>query len=517
MQYIRQLFLTSWTACHLFLFCRPSYAFSPDCVTINTNSILESRDIIKSMDNRCNLTWAGKERASDWNRDKDFKEVQQVFARPLFTEESIFNLGETGLKNEIKNHFYYGDNLDVLQFIRNADVQSPVKLIYIDPPYMSQIKYNAVIAGLDESHHTIHAFEDRWRNHIDDYLNMLYPRLMLMHQILDAKGSIFVHVDWHVSHYVRLLLDEIFGREQFVNEIIWCYSGGSNTRRNLQRKHDTIFWYGRSQDYVFNPQYRPYTQGTVERGLTASKGGRYRLSENGAMLQDWWTDINKILSPTAYENLKYPTQKPKKLLERIINMASNPGDLVADFFGGSATTADVCNETGRSWLLCDNSRMAFQTTMNRLIKSESPPFKILHAVNQNESAAASGHKKQPVLNIKKPVLENLGRDKNWLSLGIDFYQPADIPEQWDAGQFASYIDFWEIDPAYDEHVFRSHYQFLRRPKQKHPVPLNLLIEVPRQKQYNMAIKLYDIFTNQSTVKICFEAESGKFDTEFISW
>lgn len=444
--------------------------------------------------------------------------MQQVFSRPLFTEENIFNLEETESNHEINNHYYFGNNLDVLQFLTHSDEKPRIKLIYIDPPYMSQIKYNAVVESLDESSHTVHAFEDRWGNHIDDYLNMLYQRLLLMHQILDRNGSIFVHVDWHVSHYVRLLLDEIFGREQFVNEIIWCYSGGSNTRRNLQRKHDTIFWYGRSQDYTFNPQHRPYTRGTLERGLTASKGDRYQLSEKGAMLQDWWTDINKILSPTAYENLKYPTQKPKKLLERIILMASNPGDLVADFFGGSATTADVCNETGRSWLLCDNSRLAFQTSLSRLIKSESPTFSVRTCAalgNQEGLTDVADVKKQAVLRFKKPVLQENGRENYWLSLGLDFYQPADLTDQWDASQFASYIDFWEIDPDYDENVFISQYQLLRNQKQKQTVPLTLLISVPKKLKYTMAVKLYDIFANQITARICFAADSDNYYMEFI--
>lgn len=440
-------------------------------------------------------------------------------ARPLFTEDNIFNWEESSSEFAMNNHYYFADNLDVLHYLNQAEHKPKIKLIYIDPPYMSQIRYNAVVDGLDEGSHTIPAFEDRWANHIDDYLNMLYPRLWLMHRILDSDGSIFVHVDWHVSHYVRLLLDEIFGREQFVNEIIWGYSGGSNTRRNLQRKHDTIFWYGRSQNYTFNPQYRPYTPGTIERGLTASKGNRYKLSEKGAMLQDWWTDINKILSPTAYENLKYPTQKPKKLLERIILMASNPGDLVADFFGGSATTADVCNETGRSWLLCDKSKLAFQTSLSRLIKSESPTFSVRTcSLEELEGApqAAAVLDKQAVLRFKKPVLQENGREKYWLSLGLDFYQPADMPDQWDASQFASSIDFWEVDPNYNEKVFISQYQLLRNQKQKQPVPLTLLIAVPKQQKYTIAIKLYDIYANQISAKICFTEDTDNYHMELIN-
>lgn len=472
-----------------------------------------SRDIIKYEGNSCNLIWTGKERAFNENQCADFQEVQQVFARPLFSEESIFSTEEFNSDQILKNHYYFGDNLDVLQFISKNDDKDKIKLIYIDPPYMSQINYHSVIEDWDDKQQSIHAFEDRWGRDMDHYLNMLYPRLQLMHQVLHSNGSIFVHVDWHVSHYVRILLDEIFGRENFINEIIWCYSGGGNARRNLQRKHDTIFWYARSQAYTFNPQYRPYTQGTLERGLTAIKGDRYQLSEKGAVMQDWWTDINKILSPTAYENVKYPTQKPKKLLERIINMASDPGDLVADFFGGSGTVAEVCNELNRSWILCDNSSLALQTSISRLIKSNGPSFSI-HAAERNAGQIASQADSMvftspegAVLKLKRPVLQDNGHGKYWLSLGIDYYQPADLPDHWDAGKFASYIDFWEIDSDYDELIFKSQYQLLRnKNKSKNPVPLNILISVPKEIRYNIAIKLYDIFARQIYAKLSFETD-----------
>lgn len=428
----------------------------------------------------------------------------------MFSEQKLFSPDEAGLETVINNHYYYGENLAVLQHLNQAE-QPKLKLIYIDPPYMSQLKYQSVIMGADKKQHAIPAFEDRWENDIDQYLSMLYSRLYLMHQLLEPDGSIFVHVDWHVSHYVRLLLDEIFGREHFINEIIWCYSGGGNARRNLQRKHDTIFWYGRSQAYTFHPQYRPYTRGTLERGLTAVKGDRYQLSEKGAALQDWWTDINKILSPTAYENVKYPTQKPKKLLARLLHLASNPGDLVADFFAGSGTVAEVCNEMNRNWILCDNSHLAMQTSLSRLIRSNAAPFAI-HALDklEDQSPWLSDWKEAglqgAVLHLQKPVLQENGPGNYWLSVGISFYQPTDLPDDWDAADFASYIDFWEIDPDYDGKIFRSQYQLLRDRKNKTAIPLNVLLSVPKMEKYTMAIKIYDCFARQTLVKFCFEPD-----------
>lgn len=410
-------------------------------------------------------------------------EIQTVYPHPLFNESNILDLDSPKWAGqEILNHFYWADNLSVLQSLSSYDEAREIKLIYIDPPYMSQMHYHSL-----KEQSGVSAFQDRWQP--EAYLDMLYPRLRLMSQVLAVDGSIFVHVDWHVSHYVRMLLDEVFGPENFINEIVWCYSGGGNSRRHLQRKHDLIFWYGRSQAYTFHPQHRPYTQGTLERGLTAVKGDKYKLSQQGALLQDWWSDINKILSPTAYENLKYPTQKPRQLLKKLINMASDPGDLVADFFAGSGTTAEVCNELERPWILCDNSPLALQTTISRLARADSPPFTI-HAQTDPSSSAA-------VLRMKNLTVQENGADSLWVSLGIDYFQPEVLPENWDPGQFAEFIEFWEIDPDYNDGVFTSQYQLFRSPKQKSKLlPLNILLSLPQKRTCKIAVKVYDIFAQQ---------------------
>lgn len=417
--------------------------------------------------------------------------IQTVYPRPLFNESNILDLDlHKGAGQTVKNHFYWADNKDVLQSWSISDKAEEIKLIYIDPPFMSQMHYHSRKEQSD-----IRAFQDKWQP--EAYLDMLYPRLLLMKQVLAEDGSIFVHVDWHVSHYVHMLLDEVFGPENFINEIVWCYSGGGNSRRHLQRKHDLIFWYGCSQAYTFHPQHRPYTQGTLERGLTAVKGEKYKLSQEGALLQDWWTDINKILSPTAYENVKYPTQKPRQLLKRIIHMASNPGDLVADFFAGSGTTAEVCNELGRSWILCDNSPLALQTTMSRLTQADSPPFAIYAQSDPQSTALSETGSSAALLRMKNITVQNNGADHFWVSIGIDYYQPEVLPEKWDPDQFAAYIEFWEIDPDYNDKVFTSQYQLFRSPKQKAKLlPLNILLSLPRKKTYKIAVKLYDIFARQ---------------------
>ncbi|TAJ76420.1 MAG: site-specific DNA-methyltransferase [Gallionellaceae bacterium] len=155
-----------------------------------------------------------------------------------------------------------------------------------------------------------------WRCCKASYLAMITPQLILMHELLSDSGSIYVHLDWHVGHYVKLLMDEVFGKNQFRNEVIWGYGGGGAPTDYYPKKHDNLFWYSKSTNWTFNKQYRPYSEGTLQRGLTAVKGDQYQLSDEGAGLDDWWTDskVQKILSPTAYENLKYATQKPMSLL-----------------------------------------------------------------------------------------------------------------------------------------------------------------------------------------------------------
>lgn len=285
-----------------------------------------------------------------------FQEAEWVFPGPVFGSDNLFGMAagpRPGRDASPENQLIQGDNFDVLEHLLSEGYAGKIDLIYIDPPYLSESRYDSRVE-LDDGNSKVvmrrKVFDDTWGTGVSSYLNHIYPRLKLMRDLLSEKGSIFVHLDWHVSHYVKLVLDEIFSPARMVNEIIWCYGGGSGARRHFHRKHDVILWYAKGPDYIFNPQYRPYTEGTLERGLTRVKGGKYKLREEGAIMSDWWSDISKILSPTARENLKFPTQKPVALLRRIILTASCPGSLVADFYCGSGTLAEACEDNGRFWI-----------------------------------------------------------------------------------------------------------------------------------------------------------------------
>lgn len=285
--------------------------------------------------------------------------------------------------SEFRNRLILGDNLAAMEAFL-PEFRGKVDLIYLDPPFAADQDFTlrtplGEAAGMGESRNdaveTV-AYRDVWGEGQDSYAQMLYERLPLLRELLAETGSLIVHVNWRVGHVVQLLLDEVFGPGErarsgapgFRCEIVWGYGGGTAVKNVYRRKHDNLFWYTRSDRWTFNPQFRPYSAGTRERGLTAVKGDRYELREEGAALETWWTgaEVQKILSPTAYENLKFPTQKPEALLERIIRGHSQERDLVADFFCGSGTTGAVAERLGRRWLMADQGRHALLTTRKRL-------------------------------------------------------------------------------------------------------------------------------------------------------
>lgn len=281
-------------------------------------------------------------------------------------------------KNGWINKIFWGDNLQVMSHLLK-EFRRKVDLIYIDPPFDSKADYRKTIAVRGQtatSNPT--SFEEKqygdiWTN--DEYLQFMYERLILMRELLADTGSIILHCDWHKAHHLRCLMDEIFSPDYFCNEIAWCYGGGGAPKTQYPNKHDLLYWYSKTSKWTFNKQYRPYSEGTLQRGLTAVKGEGYKLDDEGAMLNDWWSEkeVQKILSPTAYENLKYPTQKPEGLLNRIIIGHSNPGDLVFDCFMGSGTTQAVAMKLGRRFIGADINLGAIQTTTKRLVSLSTEP------------------------------------------------------------------------------------------------------------------------------------------------
>lgn len=327
---------------------------------------------------------------------------------------------QTSLPLEEMNRLIYGDNLLAMQALLAGDPQTglpslrgKVDLVYIDPPFDSKADYRTRLTlpggDINQKPTTIEqfAYADTWKDGTVSYLRMLYPRLVLMRELLCDHGSIYVHIDWHVGHYVKVLMDEIFGKDKLVNEIIWHYGGPSPVKTAFARKHDTLLSYTKEVQYTFIPQYgdlpeylykrahedrngrlwvdqnlgklktetieQMMAEGRVFRTKTGGLRRKQFLDEmEGAQMDDVW-DV-PIINSQAQEDVGYATQKPEALLERIIKASSNEGDLVCDFFGGSGTTAAVAERLGRRWITIDIGKPATLVMRKRLIDQEVKPF-----------------------------------------------------------------------------------------------------------------------------------------------
>lgn len=362
------------------------------------------------------------------------KEVEEILERlsgtnkiSLQTNELVLPTKDTvGIFNgqipevnerEWVNRLIYGDNLLAMQALLSGDssnglqsMRGKIDLIYIDPPFDSKADYRTKVTlpGVDlEQKPTVieqFAYADTWKDGTVSYLKMLYPRLAIMRELLSDKGSIYIHIDWHVGHYVKILMDDLFGKDNLVNEIIWHYRRWSNVSNTFQKMHDTIFIYGKSKDYFIKIPYQNYAnpdwientiRGVVDGKLVRLKDeqGNYlkrEVENKGVPMHDVWEDIN-FVAPTAKERTNYGTQKPEKLLERIIQSSSKEGDIVADFFMGSGTTGAVAEKLGRKWIMSDLGKPATLVTRKRLIDQGSKPF-LYQAIGDYQKEAFSSSK-----------------------------------------------------------------------------------------------------------------------------
>lgn len=310
------------------------------------------------------------------------------------------------------NKLIWGDNKLILSSLKNGPLreqieeQGGLKLIYIDPPFDVGADFSMDIEIGDDTFTKKPnileeiAYRDTWGKGADSFIAMIYERLMLMRDLLSNEGSIYVHCDWRVNAYLRLVLDELFGKNNLRNEIIWCYTGASQSKDRFIRKHENVYIYSKSEKPIFNWKdiTIEYSNETIARtGRGAGDSGLYgndnpeekhknRLKEEGKIPEDWWIDIYR-LQGNSLEKVDYPTQKPERLLERIIKASSNEGDLVADFFSGSGTTAAVAEKLGRKWIASDLGKFAIHTTRKRMIavqrqlKAEGKDYRAFEILN----------------------------------------------------------------------------------------------------------------------------------------
>jgi DNA modification methylase len=298
----------------------------------------------------------------------------------------------------VTDHLYRGDCFDVLDRIEDESVD----LVYIDPPFFSQ-RYYETIWGEDRERF---AFKDRWEGGIQTYISYLTERCRKLHDKLKPTGAFYIHLDWHICHYMKVELDKLFGYGNFRNEIIWHYKFRMmQSDRIFNRKHDNILFYAKSSATAVNQITEPWTREEIIRvrkqaiykdsagkewiwmpgGRGHSKNKKKYLSEivkEGKAIDDVW-DM-PIINSSAKERMGYPTQKPLALLQRVVSASSNRGDVVLDAFCGCGTTMEAAQLLGRRWIGIDISQTALRVVQNRLRKIGAPPAE-LHGMVETEA------------------------------------------------------------------------------------------------------------------------------------
>ena len=347
------------------------------------------------------------------------------YVLPVRKEENLFRSKYQEIDGQNWfNRLCYGDNLLVMQALLNGDeatglpsMRGMIDLIYIDPPYDSKADYRTKITlpngNIEQRPNVLEqfAYSDTWKEGTVSYLKMMYPRLYLMRELLSDKGSIYVHVDWHVGHYVKILLDEIFGKNNILNEIIWCYKSGGVGDKTFSKKHDTILFYKKNSDVIFNVQKEKSYMGLDY--STGNKNVKLYNDNDGlgsytlVNVKDWWNTIG-MLATSSKERVGYATQKPSELLERIIKASSNEGSIVADFFGGSGTTAAVAEKLNRRWITSDFGKPANMIMRKRLIDQEAKPFLYQAVGDYQKEVFASSKEFKRVGDLSQVVLNLFG-------------------------------------------------------------------------------------------------------------
>lgn len=403
------------------------------------------------------------------------------------------------------NSFYQGDNLIVMEKLIEDGYRDKIDLIYIDPPFLTNVNYKGKVIVENESKGEIieyFAYKDTWDGGMVTYLENLYIRLSLMKELLSPQGTIYVHLDFRTVHYVKVLMDEIFGEENFLNEIIWAYKSGGSSRRYYARKHDNILVYTKTKDYIFNPQleksynrdFKPYNFKGVEE--FQDEIGWYTM----VRLKDVW-NINMV-GRTSKERLGYSTQKPEKLLERIILTSSNENSLVGDFFAGSGTTGIVAEKNNRKWVMVDKGSLSKTIINNRLIENKSSPYNIYILGDLNKEIGKLFIKKMDIIENKEGEMElNLELDRYELDIdkiSID-KKYIDLMKNILKNNSLALLDFIGIDVNYQGNTPNLNWQFYRT-KEKLTLERNIKIKDPNLRESEMILlKIIDIFGHESKI------------------
>ncbi|MBQ3322967.1 MAG: site-specific DNA-methyltransferase [Firmicutes bacterium] len=352
------------------------------------------------------------------------------------------------------------DNLAYMEYLlKEKDMAGKIQLIYVDPPFFSNSKYQVSVRlesdklGKSPTIRT-GAYDDTWEDSLQQYLTMLGVRFYLMKELLADTGCLWVHLDWHSSHYMKILLDEIFGYDNFINEVAWTYKSGGASKRSFARKHDTLLFYCKTSKYKFHP----LKEKSYNRDL---KPYRFKDVEEFEDDLGWYTMVNMkdvwtidMVGRTSSERTGYATQKPEKLLERIVEACSDEGDLCADFFAGSGTPGVVCENMKRRWIMCDEGEVSVSNQIRRFMNAKMADDRRFDAF------AVVRTEKDPDEALSRLV--RCGEEMGCLRIYDyvpDVLKLSDADEeialQYLHDDSRSVIDFWSLDADYDGHVHRA--------------------------------------------------------------
>lgn len=354
------------------------------------------------------------------------------------------------------------DNVSFIKYLISIGMAGKLQMIYTDPPFLSKSDYEATIKTGDGTSVKRLAYQDRWVEGEEEYYLSVCTSLWGMKELLGDTGTLWLHLDWHSVHYMKILMDEIFGADNMINEIIWQYKSGGSSKRHFARKHDTILLYGKTGDYTlkipkeksYNREFKPYNFKNVKE--YQDEKGWYTLVN---MRDVWQIDM---VGRTSSERTGYATQKPEKLISLIVQAASNEGDICADFYCGSGTLPAVCGKMKRRFIACDREQLAVAMTKKRLLEGEM-------AYDYFEPSSDA----KEMENLK--ILFN--GDGNYCSIELDSYRPdrsvfklnekdSAMMEEIVAQDNMQIIDSWSIDPDYDGKIHKAKMNFTREEGQR---------------------------------------------------
>jgi adenine specific DNA methylase Mod len=480
-----------------------------------------------------NLLWKGKEKNS--NIDKNELGTTPLQILDLYPTKRVSSIPS----EQWENLLIRGENEKVLDGLLD-DFEKKITLIYIDPPFATGGEFNLKThIGVEGEYISNIAYIDKWKEGLDSYLTFLYNRLSKMKKLLADEGSIYIHLDWHVSHYVKLIMDEIFGIENFRNEIVWAYPAASvKSRRFFIRSYDTILFYSNSDEYIFRDDpniYQEYSSRVKkalkkdDKGMFYYRGGSHDgrklsrkvyIDKEGIFPRDVWSDIPYIRANTK-EYQGFATQKPERLLKRIILASSRENDLIADFFCGSGTTLAVAEKLGRRWIGCDLNGNAIHIARKRLLdiansnnifdwskkyNINANTFKFLILDIQKDFSAfpkefLSNTSQTPSIPEIKDSLEiGIKIDQNDNIVVVELVDYKNSYETFISKKihdnifsFSDWIDFWSIDYHNNAKIFNHSWTSFRTPKKKQLELKTTPFYYEKPGNYTLSVKVIDIF------------------------